>query len=46
MQARLEKSATDQARITELMEAMKAEKALAEYVIVSWRSGVIIPVFV
>ena len=45
MRAKLEKSSSDQARIFQLMEAMKEEKAQAEYVIVSWRSGLIILVF-
>ena len=45
MQAKIEKNATDQARIAQLIEAMREEKAQAEYVIVSWRWGVIILVF-
>ena len=35
MRAKIEKSATDQARIAQLMEEMKAKKAMMEYVIVS-----------
>ena len=35
MRLKIEQSATDKARIAQLMEEMKARKALMEYVIVS-----------